>query len=84
MKVSGVSGFRALGAASLPPSPVVARLDFVRRNIAQARVKGEDQVSVILQDNELDKEVVRRLKTQFGETNVQVEQSKSMKVDIKF
>lgn len=81
MKVDAVQGRGHY--AAVPPSPIVQRLNWVRHNIVQARAQGASQVSFVLQDQDLDQELLRRIKTQFGEDNVRVEKSKTMKVDVK-
>lgn len=73
MKISGISGVG--GVASVPPSPVVQRLNAVRRGL-------REHGAVILKDNQMDREVISRLQRQFGEENVRIEKSNTLKVSV--
>jgi len=71
MKVSGVSGVGRV--AQIMESPVVERLNSVRRGLKK-------HGAVVLQDNPVDAEVLRRLQKT---TDVNVERSKNIKVSVK-
>ena len=73
MKVSRISSIR--NTASVPPSPVVQRLNAVRRGLKK-------HGAVILQDTKLDHQVIERLRRQFGDNNVKVERSKTIRVSV--
>lgn len=76
MRVGRVSAVGAILAnARVMESPVVQRLNSVRKAIRR-------HGAVILQDNKIDNEVISRLKKQFGEENVNVEKSKTIKLSI--
>lgn len=73
MKVNQVNSIARTAYA--PASPVMQRLDAVRQGL-------RNHGAVILQDTELDREVIKRLETQFGSNNVRIEKSNAIKVTV--
>lgn len=75
MRISGIRAVGAVRSAAVMESPVVQRLNAVRRGL---RKHG----AVVLKDTELDREVIARLEKQFGKENVRVQRSDSIKVSV--
>lgn len=65
------------GVMQSRPSDVQLRLDAVRNGLKQ------HGAAIVDTNNPVDMEVVARLKNQFGENNVSVEQSTNAKVTVK-
>lgn len=72
MRVNPINNIKV---AQVMENPITTRLNEVRNGL---RAYG----AVVLQDNPIDNAVIERLKKQFGNENVTVEKSKSIKVSV--
>lgn len=76
MKIGAINSIGAAGkVAAVMESPVVQRLNAVRRGLKQ-------HGTVVLKDTDLDRQVIGRLETQFGKENVKVEKSNTLRVSV--